>query len=199
MLILDAVQTALPSATCHFELTALSTGLRACLAVVVTWSLSEVLARLTLCAITFEKKAFVTSGTLQCRLIKSENLSTRSQNASTSRLAELQGTNCHLWNNKQALIIHDLANNNSNCIGILLLQRQCKSRHRIWAPVRVRKAEPMRNLLVEIVARTPCNEGIKVVEHLHVNILRGRRTTALPCDAVLKVNTHCKRHHPAMS
>ena len=189
---LDVVQPALPPATGHLELPAVSADLWPGLAVVVTWGGAEVLASLSLGPVTLEKDALVASWPLKGELVEGDAPALGSDDAGASGLGELESADGHLWNNKEPFVVDDLANNNSDGLGLLTLEGKSKPGDGVWTAVSVGKAKAMSNLLVEVAAGAAGDVAVKVEEHLHVNIGSSWLAAGLAANAVVHINTHGK-------
>ena len=187
---LGLVETSLPASTSHFELTAVSTDLWACLGVVITGSGTEVTDGFTTLAVAFKKDALLASWAEESKLIEGHALTTSSDDTATSNLGELEGANLHAWDDKKTLVIDDLANDDGDGFGILLLEGGGKTGKGVWTTVGPGDAKAMSNLTIEIVTSAASEERVKVVEHLHVDIISLRLLPDLAGDSVININTH---------
>ena len=196
---LDVVQPALPPATGHFELPAVSADLWPGLAVVVTWGGAEVLASLSLGPVTLKKDALVASWPFEGELVEGEALALSSDDAGPSGLGELESADGHLWNDKEPFIVDDLANNDGDGVSLLTLEGESKPGDGEWTAVCVGEAKAMSNLLVEVAAGTAGDVAVKVEEHLHVDIGSGWLAAGLAANAVVHINTHGSKGRPCQN
>ena len=196
---LDVVQPALPPATGHFELPAVSADLWPGLAVVITWGGAEVLAGLSLGPVTLEEDALVTSWPLESELVEGDAPALSSDDAGASGLGELESADGHLWNNKEPFVVDDLANNNGDGLGLLTLEGKSEPGDGVWTAVCVGEVEAMSNLLVEVVARAASEVAVEIVEHLHVHIGSGWLAAGLAANAVVHINTHGSKGRPCQN
>ena len=193
------VQPALPPATGHFELPAVSTDLWPGLAVVVTWGGAEVLASLSLGPVTLKKDALVTSWPLDGELVEGDAPALSSDDAGPSGLGELESADGHLWNDKESFVVDDLANNNGDSLGLLTLEGKSKPGDGVWTAVCVGKAKAMSNLLVEVTAGAAGDVAVKIEEHLHVDIGSSWLAAGLAANTVVHINTHGSKGRPCQN
>ena len=193
------VQPALPPATGHLELPAVSADLWPGPAVVVTWGGAEVLAGLSLGPVTLEEDALVTSWPLESELVEGDAPALSSDDAGAGGLGELESADGHLWNDKESFVIDDLANNNGDGLGLLTLEGKSEPGDGVWTAVSVGKAEAVSNLLVEVAAGAAGDVAIKIEEHLHVDIGSGWLAAGLAANTVVHINTHGSKGRPCQN
>jgi len=96
-----------------------------------------------------EEKSVASSWCSQGQLIKSQNLSTSSQNACASGSGEAQGSNADLWNSQETVVIGNGSNDDDGLVVGLLGCVRNNSGERHWRSVDARHEQATKDDLVE--------------------------------------------------
>merc|ERR1712133_208442 len=113
---LDFECTASSSSSCSFELSSLGSDIRFGGTMRNTWSFSHVSTSFSCITTTLDQQSILTGWCFQCKLIKSENLSSSFQDSNTSTLRESKCTDGQLGYVKEPDVIGDSSNHDTDLI-----------------------------------------------------------------------------------